>query len=107
MPELCVNLCMEKSQSIKILTDIVNQLDGGGESKMDLFEIVRNKLGCEYISDMRSSQSMRKKAKKIVAQLDLEPYTSHELADMVEYLYGKRVYEAEKVTLISFLKKSA
>lgn len=57
---------------------------------MDLFETVRDKLGCEYISDMRSCRALLNDAKKVVASFDLEAYTARELADMVEYLYGKK-----------------
>lgn len=64
---------------------------------MDLFETVRDKLGCEYISDMRSCRALLTDAKKVVASLDLEAYTARELADMAEYLYGKKMYGAEKL----------
>lgn len=33
---------------------------------MDLFETVRDKLGCEYISDMRSCRALLADAKKVV-----------------------------------------
>lgn len=72
---------------------------------MDLFESVRDMLGCEYISDMRSCRALQKDARKIVARLNLEAYTAHELADIAEYLYGRKVYGAEKKALISFLRK--
>lgn len=72
---------------------------------MDLFETVRDQLGCEYISDMRSCRALLNDAKKVVASLDLEAYTAWELADMAEYLYGKKMYGAEKDIIISFLKK--
>lgn len=72
---------------------------------MDLFETVRDKLGCEYISDMRSCRALLADAKKVVASLDLEAYTARELADMAEYLYGKKMYGADKDVIISFLKQ--
>lgn len=43
---------------------------------MDLFETVRDKIGCEYISDMRSCRALLADAKKVVASLDLEAYTA-------------------------------
>lgn len=73
---------------------------------MDLFETVRDKLGCEYISDMRSCRALLADAKKVVASLDLEAYTARELADMAEYLYGKKMYGADKDVIISFLKQA-
>lgn len=77
----------------------------GVNKDMDLFETVRDKLGCEYISDMRSCRALLADAKKVVVSLDLEAYTAWELADMAEYLYGKKMYGAEKDIIIFFLKK--
>lgn len=64
------------------------------------------KLGCEYISDMRSCRALLTDAKKVVSTLDLEAYTARELADMAEYLYGKKMYGADKEVIISFLKQA-
>lgn len=69
----------------------------GVNKDMDLFETVRDKLGCEYISDMRSCRALLADAKKVVASLDLEAYTARELSDMAEYLYGKKMYGADKL----------
>ena len=44
----------------------------GVNKDMDLFETVRDKLGCEYISDMRSCRALLADAKKVVASLDLD-----------------------------------
>lgn len=73
---------------------------------MDLLETVHDKLGCEYISDMRSCRALLTDAKKVVSTLDLEAYTARELADMAEYLYGKKMYGADKEVIISFLKQA-
>ena len=78
----------------------------GVNKDMDLFETVHDKLGCEYISDMRSCRALLTDAKKVVSTLDLEAYTARELADMAEYLYGKKMYGAEKEVIISFLKQA-
>ena len=48
----------------------------GVNKDMDLFETVHDKLGCEYISDMRSCRALLTDAKKVVASLDLEAYTA-------------------------------
>ena len=50
-------------------------IDMGVNKDMDLFETVRDKLGCEYISDMRSCRALLNDAKKVVASFDLEAYT--------------------------------
>ena len=96
------NLCMVKARIHKYLQVT---LLWGVNKDMDLFETVRDQLGCEYISDMRSCRALLNDAKKVVASLDLEAYTAWELADMAEYLYGKKMYGAEKDIIISFLKK--
>ena len=71
----------------------------GVNKDMDLFETVHDKLGCEYISDMRSCRAL-------LSTLGLEAYTARELADMAEYLYGKKMYGADKEVIISFLKQA-
>lgn len=42
---------------------------------MDLFETVRDKLGCEYISDMRSCRALMMGSVKIYAQKYLQTPT--------------------------------
>ena len=100
--KLYVNLCMVKTRIHKYLQVT---LLWGVNKDMDLFETVRDQLGCEYITDMRSCRALLNDAKKVVASLDLEAYTAWELADMAEYLYGKKMYGAEKDIIIFFLKK--
>lgn len=46
-------------------------IDMGVNKDMDLFETVRDKLGCEYISDMRSCRALLNDAKKGCSQLRL------------------------------------
>ena len=57
--------------------------------RMDLFELLQDKVGCEYISDMRS-EPHRSRARKIIKELNLEDYTLTELSDMAEYLYDRK-----------------
>lgn len=57
-------------------------------------------------STLRSCRALLADAKKVVASLDLEAYTARELADMAEYLYGKKMYGADKDVIISFLKQA-
>lgn len=57
---------------------------------MEPFENVREILECEYISDY------------FRLPMDLTPYNAYEPADMAEYLYGKKMYNADKDTLIAF-----
>ncbi len=53
-----------------------------------------------------SCRALLADAKKVVVSLDLEAYTARELADMAEYLYGKKMYGADKDVIISFLKQA-
>lgn len=62
-------------------------------------------LGANTYPICVSCRALLNDAKKVVASLDLEAYTARELADMAEYLYGKKMYGAEKDIIISFLKK--
>ena len=70
---------------------------------MNLFEKLRDMLGCEFISDIRNGASL-KSAKQIVALLDLSLYPTEELRDMAEYLYGEDCTDLRKEEVISFLK---
>lgn len=69
---------------------------------MDLFEDIKTKLGCNYISDICSGNYIEI-AKKVVANADLKQYSAHDLADMAEYLYGYDKSFADKEEAIRFL----
>ena len=72
---------------------------------MDLFEKIKDLLGCEYISDIRNDR-WRNTTKNIIAKIDLSSYSALELADMAEYLYGVDMYGSDKDTVINFLKNA-
>lgn len=48
---------------------------------MDLFEKIKDLLGCEYISDIRNDR-WRNTTKNIIAKIDLSSYSALELADI-------------------------
>lgn len=54
----------------------------------DLFEFLKYILGCTYISDLRI-EPYNIKAKLILNQLNLEKYSSKQLKDVFEYIYGE------------------
>ena len=56
---------------------------------MDLFEDIRAMLGCESISDIVSSIYIDR-ARKLMETIDLTKYSERDIADMEEYLYGKK-----------------
>ena len=56
----------------------------------NLFEEMALSLGCEYISDMRFAP-FASAAKRAAAKLNFSDYKLTELAELYEYLYGKKV----------------
>ena len=55
----------------------------------DLFERLRQAVGCAYVSDLRFSP-YRETAKREAGKLDLGAYPLPVLEDLTEYLYGGR-----------------
>lgn len=55
----------------------------------DLFEDVRDSIGCMYISDMKLP-AYREKAIRRMASVDLSHYSIADLEDMAEYLCGQK-----------------
>lgn len=62
----------------------------------DLFELLREQVGCEYISDLCQPQYKRIGRQKM-SVLPIEEYPLSVLADMAEYLYGERPDFADQV----------
>lgn len=62
---------------------------------MDIFEKIKNVLGCEYISDLRFSPRSSR-AKNIIKDLDLDVYSFVELNDLVFYLYGETQFKSKE-----------
>ncbi len=56
----------------------------------DLFELLREKLGCEYISDLRQPRYLAE-SRRMVARLSLDEYSLFALSDVAEYLYGEKI----------------
>jgi len=57
---------------------------------MDLFEELKNRIGCQYISDLRFGTD-NELAKEVMKKTDIADYSLTELKDMAEYLYQKTV----------------
>ena len=72
------------------------------EKPPDLFEIVRQKVGCVFISDLPYHSKM---VKKILSQMDLNQHTIWELQDMFWYVF--KIHLHSKKEMIEFLKKEA
>ena len=54
----------------------------------DCLELLRDALGCTYISDLRV-KPYNDRAKLLLKQLKLEKYSLKQIADVFEYIYGK------------------
>ena len=57
---------------------------------MDLFEELKSRIGCQYISDLRFG-TYNELAKSIMRKINVDDYSLSELNDMAEYLYQKTV----------------
>lgn len=74
--------------------------------KEDIFEDLKTKVGCEYISDLKT-EFFRERAKALVAALELEAYPLHTLSDMAGYLYDVEIVFSSAGQARSFFEKSA
>jgi hypothetical protein len=69
---------------------------------MDVFEQLKEIIGCDYISDLKI-WPYNKKAKKKVNILPLNECTLFELNDLANYIYGNvRPFENREQALIFF-----
>lgn len=67
----------------------------------DVFEKLKNALGCTYISDMRT-EPYCSKAKALLKEMDIENCSLKELNDISFYLYGMQFAKREQA--VCFLK---
>ncbi len=58
------------------------------EKEPDIFEDLRDLIGCEYISDLTARYN--KDARRIAETVRLERYPVSQLNDLYEYLYGEK-----------------
>ena len=56
---------------------------------MALFEVLKEKVGCAYISDLRREPCLSE-AKGQMRKLSVETFSIRELTDIAEYLYGEK-----------------
>jgi len=57
---------------------------------MDIFEVLKNTLDCQYISDLKKEPN-KTIAKKILMSFSLDGYNIDMLSDLAEYLYDDKV----------------
>lgn len=70
------------------------------EKPPELFGTVRQKVGCEFISDLPYHPGL---VKKVLHRMDLEKYTTLNLQDLFWYVF--KVHLHSKKDMIEFLKK--
>ena len=70
------------------------------EKPPELFGVVRQKVGCEFISDLPYHPGL---VKKVLHRMDLEKYTTLDLQDLFWYVF--KVHLHSKKDMIEFLKK--
>lgn len=58
------------------------------EKEPDIFEDLRDLIGCEYISDLTARYN--KDARRVAGTMSLERYPVSQLNDLYEYLYGEK-----------------
>lgn len=73
-----------------------------GKEGLDIFEKLKNVLGCEVISDLKY-MPYSSRAKILIHILDLEEYSFEELNDLATYFYGEMLFTS-KEEVICFLK---
>lgn len=56
---------------------------------MDIFEILRKALNCQYISDLKFEPN-KTKAKQLLKVIPLQEYSIETLSDIAEYLYDEK-----------------
>lgn len=71
---------------------------------MDVFEKVRESIGCPYISDMAFGAPYNALARASVQTMELEGYGFVSLLDLWEYLTGKKADISDKHQLIQKLQ---
>lgn len=63
-------------------------------NKTDIFETLKNILGCEYISDMKF-EPYRTKAKEALKSMELSILSLSDLKDIAQYLYEKTDFKSK------------
>ena len=81
------------ARGLKNTCDPVTRLLKGGQSMCadpDLFEALKERIHCDYISDMRTNE-YNGIARDLIFQMDLTPYSKNQIAEAVLYLCKRRL----------------
>ena len=64
---------------------------------MDIFNELKEMVGCRYISDMRYNEDDNRMAKICLKKIDTSKYTEKEIRDVNNYLYDDNSYLRSKL----------
>ena len=70
----------------------------------DLFEILKDRVGCMHISDLRFGRN-RDRAMHVLTFIRLEEYSLSVLLDAIEYFHGEKPLLTSKDEAIAFLRQ--
>ena len=93
--------CPMKDSGFPALSGAESDTGYKEKRKMDIFEKLKNAVGCDYISDL-SFDPHRTKAKALLKAMEIEKCSVAELNDLADYFYGKHFDSADAA--IGFLK---
>jgi len=69
---------------------LIAKLKRAETKQKDLFEVIRNKIECEYISDIRFGEN-RNNAIKTANQINPEDFGLNQWSDLANYLCKKHI----------------
>lgn len=72
----------------------------------DLFEILKDRVGCMHISDLRFGRD-RNRALHVLTFIRLEEYSLSVLLDAIEYFHGEKPLLTSKDEAIAFCCKKS
>lgn len=71
---------------------------------MDIFLLLKETVGCEYISDLHI-EPYNRIAKRLLKSIVLEEYSLHTITDLINYIYDEKIDFATIAQVKEFLKK--
>lgn len=70
----------------------------------DLLEIIKNTVGCEYISDLCVG-TYKHKAKSFLRNAYIQNYPLNVLSDAAQYIYGTNIKFSSRDEAIEFFRR--
>ena len=98
--EMLLNFMGARQDATETESTVIQVMPNSGE-KMDIFEKLKNAIGCSYVSDL-CFEPYRTEAQKLLKTMELERCSIAELNDIANYFYKKHFDTADAA--ICFLK---